>query len=147
MVDLVQRLERLRLTLIALELIEVAQQSVQKFLIASPQVHEHVADRPTSDRLLAGQLELAVFQNAAGLQTIGDNLYLETFASGPANIGNPGDPGIGAGTIRSGFLEGSNVEAVTQLVDLIRTQRAFEMNSQTFDAADQTLQTIVNLGR
>jgi flagellar basal-body rod protein FlgG len=97
--------------------------------------------------VLAGQLELAVFQNSAGLQTVGDNLYLETFASGPANVGNPGDPGIGAGRIVSGFLEGSNVDAVTQLVDLIRTQRAFEMNSQTFDAADQTLQTIVNLGR
>lgn len=104
-------------------------------------------DPQQTEPVLAGQLELAVFQNPAGLQTIGDNLYLETFASGAPQVGNPTDPGIGAGSIKSGFLEGSNVEAVTQLVDLIRTQRAFEMNSQTFDAADQTLQTIVNLGR
>ncbi len=94
-----------------------------------------------------GQLELAVFQNPAGLETIGDNLYLETFGSGPPNTGVPGDPGTGAGTITSGSLEGSNVDAVTQLVDLIRTQRTFEMNSQVFDAADETLQTVVNLGR
>lgn len=104
-------------------------------------------DEAQPEPVLAGQLELAVFQNPAGLETVGDNLYLETFASGAAQVGNPEDTGIGTGSIRSGFLEGSNVDAVTQLVDLIRTQRAFEMNSQTFDAADQTLQTIVNLGR
>lgn len=96
---------------------------------------------------VAGQLELTVFQNPAGLQTIGDNIYLETFGSGAPVDGIPNDPAVGSGSIRSGFLEGSNVDAVTELVDLIRTQRAFEMNSQTFNAADETLQTVVNLGR
>ena len=94
-----------------------------------------------------GQIEIATFQNPAGLETIGNNIYLETFGSGAPNTGNPGDPGIGAGFLRSGFTEGSNVDPVTQLVDLIRTQRTFEMNSQVFDAADETLQTVVNLGR
>lgn len=100
-----------------------------------------------ADPVELGQIQLAVFQNPAGLQTIGNNIYLETFGSGPPNTGNPGDPGIGAGSIRSENLEGSNVDPVTQLVDLIRTQRTFEMNSQVFDAADETLQTVVNLGR
>ena len=100
-----------------------------------------------TDPVELGQLELATFQNPAGLEAIGDNIYLETFGSGPPNTGVPGDPGIGAGTITANTLEGSNVDPVTQLVDLIRTQRTFEMNSQVFDAADETLQTVVNLGR
>ena len=100
-----------------------------------------------TDLVEAGQLELAVFQNPAGLETIGGNIYLQTFGSGDAIVSPPGEGDLAKTTILSGHLEGSNVDAVTQLVDLIRTQRAFEMNSQTFDAADQTLQTIVNLGR
>ena len=96
---------------------------------------------------LAGRIELAVFQNPAGMEQFGQNILLETFASGQPNTGDPGDPGIGAGGLNPGFYEGSNVSAVTELVDLIRTQRAFEMNSQSFNAADETLQTVVNLGR
>ncbi len=57
-----------------------------------------------------------------------------------------GDPGTdGLGGIKSGYLEGSNVDPVTQLVDLIRTQRTFEMNSQALQAADETLRTVVNI--
>lgn len=104
-------------------------------------------DPQNAEPVLAGRLQLAVFQNPAGMKQFGQNIMLETFASGPPNEGDPGDPSIGAGGIQSGVYEGSNVDAVTELVDLIRTQRAFEMNSQSFNAADETLQTIVNLGR
>ena len=104
-------------------------------------------DPASTDPVIAGQIELSVFLNPAGLQSFGDNLYLETAGSSPPQDGVPGDPGIGRNEIRAGFLEGSNVDAVTELVDLIRTQRAFEMNSQSFSAADETLQTVVNLGR
>lgn len=91
------------------------------------------------------QIEIAIFQNSSGLRQLGENLYGESIASGPPIAGNPGEDG--AGTILANHLEGSNVDPVTQLVDLIRTQRAFEMNSQAFNAADETLQTVVNLGR
>ena len=104
-------------------------------------------DPNSANTELAGRIELAVFQNPAGMEQFGQNILLETFASGQANVGDPGDPGIGAGGLQSGVYEGSNVSAVTELVDLIRTQRAFEMNSQSFNAADETLQTVVNLGR
>jgi len=100
-----------------------------------------------NDTTQLGQLELATFQNPAGLEPIGDNIFLQTFGSGPPNVGVPQDQGTGAGSITQASLEGSNVDPVTQLVDLIRTQRTFEMNSQVFDAADETLQTVVNLGR
>ena len=91
------------------------------------------------------QIEIAIFQNSSGLRQLGENLYAESIASGPPAVGNPGEDG--AGTILSNALEGSNVDPVTQLVDLIRTQRAFEMNSQAFNSADESLQTVVNLGR
>ena len=100
-------------------------------------------DPNQNEPVLAGQLELAYFQNNAGLETIGQNLYLETYASGPVQTGDPGTDGLGR--ITSGYLEGSNVDPVTQLVDLIRTQRTFEMNSQALQAADETLRTVVNI--
>ena len=91
----------------------------------------------------AGTLELALFQNNAGLETIGQNLYLETYASGTPETSDAGTDGIG--TLQAGYLEGSNVNPVTELVDLIRTQRTFEMNSQALQAADETLRTVVNI--
>lgn len=93
----------------------------------------------------AGQLQLANFINPDGLLKLGDNLFQETDASGAATIGNPGDPGIGS--IRQGFLEASNVEPVTELIDLITTQRAFELNSQVVQAGDQIMQIVANLRR
>ncbi|MDG2021649.1 MAG: flagellar hook-basal body complex protein, partial [Phycisphaerales bacterium] len=95
------------------------------------------------DLVLAGTLELAIFQNSAGLESAGQNLYLETYASGTPEVSDPGTDG--AGTILAGYLEGSNVNPVTELVDLIRTQRTFEMNSQALQAADETLRTVVNI--
>lgn len=92
-----------------------------------------------------GQLELAMFVNTAGLEAIGGNLLLETDASGPPIAGEPGQGGFG--TIKHKFLEASNVDPVRELVSLIKTQRAFELNSQTIQTADEALQVISNLRR
>jgi flagellar basal-body rod protein FlgG len=99
----------------------------------------------STDLIEAGTIQIANFQNSAGLAPVGENLLLETYASGNENVG---DPGIdGRGRFRSQHLEGSNVDPVIELVDLIRTQRSFEMNSQALKAADESLQTVVNMSR
>ncbi len=91
------------------------------------------------------QIDLANFVNPQGLVQIGENLFAESPASGSALIGTPGIEG--RGTLKQGFIEASNVEPVHELVDLIKTQRNFELNSQTVQAADQMLQLIANLRR
>ena len=93
----------------------------------------------------AGNISIYTFPNPQGLLQAGENLLLPTPASGAATQGTPGINGFGA--LRQGFLETSNVEPVRELVDLIRTQRNFELNSQTIQAADQMLQLIGNLRR
>ncbi len=92
-----------------------------------------------------GQIQLASFVNPHGLSQIGGNLYIESAASGPPNESNPGTGNFG--TILQGALESSNVDPVRELVELIKAQRAFEMNSQTIQAADSTLQVVSNLRR
>ena len=82
-----------------------------------------------------GQLTLATFANEAGLAPLGDNLFQETAASGPANVGVPGDPGFA--TIQQGYLENSNVDPVKEITELIAAQRAYEMNSKVIQAADE----------
>jgi flagellar basal-body rod protein FlgG len=92
-----------------------------------------------------GQIQLAKFVNPDGLLKLGDNLFQETDASGPVTVDNPGQNGFG--NIRQGFLEASNVEPVNELIDLITTQRAFELNSQVVQAGDQIMQIVANLRR
>jgi flagellar basal-body rod protein FlgG len=92
-----------------------------------------------------GQIELSTFINPAGLKQVGENLYVETAASGPAVNGTPQSENFGALIQR--FIEGSAVDPTRELIDLIRTQRAFEMNSNTIRAADETLRTVSNLRR
>jgi flagellar basal-body rod protein FlgG len=92
-----------------------------------------------------GQLTLAKFVNPDGMMKLGDNLYQKTDASGDEQTGNPGQEGFG--NIRQGFLEASNVEPVTELIDLITTQRSFELNSQVVQAGDQIMQIVANLRR
>ena len=92
------------------------------------------------DPQTAGQIDLATFANEAGLQAMGDNIYLETPASGAATTGNPGTAGIG--TVRQGFLETSNVNVVSELTNLITAQRAYEMNSKVIQTSDQMLSTL-----
>ena len=92
-----------------------------------------------------GQITLTRFVNKAGLQAIGDNLFLETPASGAPQNGTPNLDGLG--DLQQGNLEQANVEAVTEISDLISAQRAYEMNSKVISAADQMLQATANLMR
>jgi flagellar basal-body rod protein FlgG len=91
----------------------------------------------------AGQILLSQFVNPQGLDLQGGSIYTETSASGPPVIGTPGENG--SGQLQQGFLEESNVDPVKELVTLIKTQRSFELNSQSIQTADQALQTIANL--
>jgi flagellar basal-body rod protein FlgG len=93
-----------------------------------------------------GSLQLALFSNPGGLNTTGSNLFLQTTASGDPVVGTPGGT-EGLGTILQGMLEQSNVSVVTEFVNMIIAQRAYEANSRVVNAADQMLQTIDNLGR
>jgi flagellar basal-body rod protein FlgG len=90
-------------------------------------------------------LQMVSFINPDGLMKLGENMYQVTDASGQPIQGNPGQNGLGV--IRQGSLEKSNVEPVKELIDLITTQRGFELNSQAIQAGDQILQQIANLRR
>ncbi|MEK9673509.1 MAG: flagellar basal-body rod protein FlgG [Rhodospirillaceae bacterium] len=90
-----------------------------------------------------GQIQIATFQNEPGLESIGNNLYKETPASGPANTGNPGQQGFG--TLLQGFLETANVNAVEEISNLISAQRAYEMNSKVIQTSDEMLGTLTTL--
>ncbi len=92
-----------------------------------------------------GELELTQFINPQGLRLLGGSIYVATEASGDPLESKPGEDG--AGVVLQGFLEASNVDPVKELVTLIKTQRAFELNSQSIQSADQALQTIGNLRR
>ncbi len=89
-----------------------------------------------------GTIQLADFVNRAGLQPIGENLYLETAASGAPQVGNPDS--LGMGSLVQGAVETSNVNVVEELVNMIETQRAYEMNSKAISTADQMLQYVNN---
>ena len=92
---------------------------------------------------LLGQLTLATFVNEAGLQPLGGNLYQQTVASGPPNVGVPGDVDIGV--IQQGYLESSNVDPVSEITNLISAQRAYEMNSKVIQSADQMAGSLANM--
>ena len=85
-----------------------------------------------------GSIQLSDFINPAGLQPIGKNLFLESAASGSPQTGTPGTTGLG--TLAQGSLETSNVNTVEELVNMIETQRAYEMNSKAISTADQMLE-------
>ena len=90
-----------------------------------------------------GQLQLANFPNEAGLQARGDNLFVETPASGLATVAAPGSPGFG--TVQQGAVETSNVNVVAEITNLITAQRAYEMNSRVIQASDEMLSAMVQL--
>ena len=92
-----------------------------------------------------GQIELGQFINPAGLLKLGENLYSETDSSETATLGNPGQDGMG--TLRQGALEASNVNPVQELIGLITTQRAFELNSKAVQVGDEMMQVVANLRR
>jgi flagellar basal-body rod protein FlgG len=100
-----------------------------------------VAQNGTTNVL--GQIQLADFVNPTGLEALGDNLFRETAASGAPTVGAPKDPGFG--TLRQAQLESSNVNVVEELVNMIETQRAYEMNSKAITTTDQMLAELKNL--
>ena len=87
-----------------------------------------------------GSIQLASFINPAGLQAIGQNLFLETAASGSPSTNSPGSNGIGS--LDQGYVENSNVNVVEELVNMIQAQRSYEMNSKAISTADQMLQNL-----
>ncbi|HZZ27966.1 MAG TPA: flagellar basal-body rod protein FlgG [Pirellulales bacterium] len=114
-------------------------------IVVSPEGLVSVQQANTPQLQQVGQIQLARFINPQGLLKMGQNLFQETVSSGSPLQGNPGTPGFG--TIQQNALENSNVNPVTQLIDLITTQRAFELNSQAVQTGNQVLQLIDNLQR
>jgi flagellar basal-body rod protein FlgG len=94
----------------------------------------------------AGQIQLANFNNPAGLNAIGHNLYMPTDASGDPTIGLPGGQ-EGLGALLQGYTEGSNVSVVEEFINMIVSQRAYEANSKVVRAADEMYQQVNNIGR
>lgn len=90
-----------------------------------------------------GSLQLATFINPAGLESRGENLYIETAASGSPNTNTPGTNG--AGTVNQGYVEASNVNVAVELVNMIQTQRAYEINSKAITTSDQMLQKLTQM--
>jgi len=90
-----------------------------------------------------GQLQIATFLNPTGLQSMGENLYTETDSSGAPNVVNPGVDG--AGILTQGYTEASNVNVVEELVNMIATQRAYEINSKAIQTSDQMLARLTQL--
>ncbi len=90
-----------------------------------------------------GQLQIAIFPNEAGLDSLGGNLFAQTTASGAPVAANPGSAGVG--TVMQGFIETSNVNIVSEITNLITAQRAYEMNSKVITAANEMMSTLTNL--
>lgn len=97
----------------------------------------------SSAQVQAGSLQLATFINPAGLQSLGENLYAETAASGTPNANTPGTNG--AGILSQGYVETSNVNVVEEMVNMIQTQRAYEINSKAIQTSDQMLQKLTQM--
>ena len=117
--------------------IAVPQNATQVTISKSGQVEATVPGSTAPQ--IVGQLTLATFVNEGGLDAVGNNLFMESAASGPATTGNPGTPGFGE--TDQGYIEASNVDAVSEITALIVAQRAYEMNSKVVSTADQMLQT------
>ncbi|MEQ8305102.1 MAG: flagellar basal-body rod protein FlgG [Hoeflea sp.] len=109
------------------------QETSEVVISRTGQVFARIGNDPEMQDL--GQLTLANFVNEAGLEPLGDNLFRETTASGAAIVGVPDDPGFAH--IQQGYLEGSNVDPIKEITDLISAQRAYEMNSKIIQAADE----------
>lgn len=114
-------------------------------LTINPQGQVMVTPQGSTTPTVLGQITLTRFINKAGLQPIGDNLFVETPASGPPQDGNPGTDGFG--DLLQSNLEQANVEVVSEISDLIAAQRAYEMNAKVISAADQMLSATSNMMR
>ncbi len=121
--------------------ISIPAQTTQVTISPQGQVMATVAGR--TDPTQVGQIELATFANPAGLLAQGNNLLVESMASGSPITVKPGEQGTGQ--LAQGFLEGSNVQAVNEMFVMISAQRAYEMNSQVITAANDMLQRLTNM--
>ncbi|MEX1198439.1 MAG: flagellar basal-body rod protein FlgG [Pseudohongiellaceae bacterium] len=102
-----------------------------------------VTEPGSSESREVGQMTLSSFVNPAGLQSIGENLYVETTASGPRNEGIPAQNGMGG--LYQGYVETSNVNVVEEMVNMIQTQRAYEINSKAVQTSDEMLARLAQL--
>lgn len=118
--------------------ITIPQNTLSIAINSSGQVQALVAGQTQPQTV--GQLQLANFPNEAGLEALGNNLFLETPASGQPTTGNPGSTGFG--TLNQGLLETSNVDIVSEITNLITAQRAYEMNSKVIQSTDQMMSTL-----
>jgi flagellar basal-body rod protein FlgG len=118
--------------------ITLPQNTIAVSVNSSGQVQAQVAGQTQPSTV--GQLELANFPNEAGLEALGNNLFLETPASGTPVTGNPGSTGFGS--LNQGLLETSNVDIVSEITNLITAQRAYEMNSKVIQTSDQMMSTL-----
>ncbi|MDD4556904.1 MAG: flagellar basal-body rod protein FlgG [Alphaproteobacteria bacterium] len=121
--------------------ITVPEDAVEIYVNASGEVWVKLDGE--TDEVNVGQLELANFPNEAGLEALGQNLFLETVASGAPVVDNPDTEGFGS--IQQGYLETSNVNPVSEITELVSAQRAYEMNSKIIQTSDQMLQTVTTL--
>jgi len=104
-----------------------------------------VLEPPNTTPTNIGQIQTAAFINPQGLVQLGQNLFQQSDATGSPQVGAPGQEA--RGLLQQGYLEASNVDATTELVGLINTQRTYELNSQVVQASDQILQLLTNLRR
>jgi flagellar basal-body rod protein FlgG len=118
--------------------VTIPQDAVDVSINSSGQVEVLITGQVDPQQL--GQFEMASFINPPGLQAIGDNMFLETAASGDPILGNPGEDGFGS--LLQGYLENSNVNPVSEITDLIVAQRAYEMNTKVLTASDEMLQSL-----
>ncbi|OYU50609.1 MAG: flagellar basal-body rod protein FlgG [Rhizobiales bacterium PAR1] len=123
--------------------ITVPQNATSVSINSTGQVNALVPGTVTPQTL--GQLTMSRFINPVGLESMGDNFYLETAGSGQPIDGTPGADGFG--TIQQGYLEDSNVNAVTEIASMIQAQRAYELNSKVISGADQMLQATATMFR
>jgi flagellar basal-body rod protein FlgG len=120
--------------------ITIPQNSTNVTVSQQGQVQVTTPGNPTPT--VVGQIQIVTFLNDAGLDAQGNDLYLESAASGPATAANPGAPGYGV--VMQGYTEASNVDPVSEITNLIVAQRAYEMNSKVITTADQMLSTANN---
>ena len=117
--------------------VSIPSDAVDITINANGQVQAKIDGQVTPQNV--GTLDLVSFANGAGLESIGGNLLLETPSSGPPTVGTPGAPGYGF--LQQGFIETSNVDAVSEITALIAAQRAYEMNSKVITTADEMMRT------
>ena len=102
-----------------------------------------VATANSTDPVQVGQIQTALFSNPSGLESRGHNVYQQSASSGEPQLGTPSEDGHGG--ILQGAIEGSNVEVVTEMIAMIRTQRAYEINSKVVSAADDMLRNATTM--